>query len=564
MPTVPRYEGNSVQERQVPDVRVISQLPEGVASGGIESRHFDLAQKIVSSEAEKADRAQILIADKDLSDLETRLLYDAKDGIISKKGRDVFSAPEYVADKWKKGVEDISKRLSGHRQKRLFGELSQKRFDSINSTVQRHVATESINYANSVTDEYLASERDAAAINFGSPERIGLSIERQRAAIADFADRNGKPPEWTSNKLREVESKTHMAVLERMLAGGDDRLAKAYYDANKEGFSLADDAKRAVSILEEGSVRGESQRISDSILGEAKTLTEAISKTKDVSDPKLRDAVSDRVREGWNLKKVAEKDYQNSLYEEAAKYVDASPGKKPRYSVPPGVWADLSTEYRDALDKRASDGPNDDEAWLDFLDQYRGSPDTIGKLSRHEFEVKFWSKFDKAHRNRAESMWNDAADGARSGKSSPTQSTMSFEERLQNTLVLAKMIPSASQGKLKGEKLRLYARAENKASIAIDDFTNKNKRKPTQEEMQSLIDDAVFDEGTVSGLFSNKQKPFVSMEVGADVEVPESEGNQIRGWFKSRGITPTDRQVKDAYIAYKQGDRALLRKVLTK
>jgi hypothetical protein len=82
--------------------------------------------------------------------------------------------------------------------------------------------------------------------------------------------------------------------------------------------------------------------------------------------------------------------------------------------------------------------------------------------------------------------------------------------------------------------------------------------------MQSLIDDAVFDEGTVSGLFSNKQKPFVSMEVGADVEVPESEGNQIRGWFKSRGITPTDRQVKDAYIAYKQGDRALLRKVLTK
>jgi len=140
---------------------------------------------------------------------------------------------------------------------------------------------------------------------------------------------------------------------------------------------------------------------------------------------------------------------------------------------------------------------------------------------------------------------------------------MSFEERLQNTLVLAKMIPSTSQGKLKGEQQRLYARAENKASIAVDDFTNKNKRKPTQEEMQNIIDDAVFEEGTVNGFFRNKQKPFVSIEVGSDVEVPERDGNDIRGWFKSRGISPTDRQVKDAYIAYKQGDRALLRKVLS-
>lgn len=563
MPTVPRYEGNSVNERALPDVSVVSRLPDGVSSGGLESRHFDLAKQIVSSEAEKADRAQILIADKDLSDLETRLLYDSKDGIISKKGRDVFSAPDYVSEKWRAGVEDISKRLSGQRQKRLFGELSQKRFESINSTVQRHVATESINYANSVTDEYLASERDAAAINYGNPQRIGLSIERQRTAISDFADRNGKPPEWVANRLREVESKTHMAVLERMLAGGHDLLAKSYYEANKDGFSVADDEKRAVSLLEEGSVRGESQRISDGILGQAKNLTEAISKTKEVSDPKLRDAVMDRVRQGWELKKSAEKDYQNSLYEEAVRYVDSSPGKKPRYAVPPGVWADMNSDYRDALEKRASDGPNDDGAWLDFLDAYRSNPDSIGGLPRHEFEVKYWSKFDKVHRNRAESMWNDAADGRRSGKSSPTQSTMSFEERLQNTLVLAKMIPSTSQGKLKGEQQRLYARAENKASIAVDDFTNKNKRKPTQEEMQNIIDDAVFEEGTVNGFFRNKQKPFVSIEVGSDVEVPERDGNDIRGWFKSRGISPTDRQVKDAYIAYKQGDRALLRKVLS-
>lgn len=298
MPQVPRIQPQSVEQRpisapQAPTQAPLEQFGGGQSAAGVLEAGGQLSRTvslIYQEEKKKADQVAVLGADQELSRWETERLYKAETGAMNKKGKDAFGLPDEVNKDFTKIVGDITSKLNNDDQRLAFQRMATSRGVDIERSLTKHVSAEMRSYDDTITESYLKTEREAAVANFSDNERVDIGIERQKGAIVDYANRYGLPQEYVKLKTQEAVSKTRTDVVSRYLAVGDDLKAKAYYDQHKDEFSGADQMHMD-KALEEGSLRGESQRINDKIMSTAKTRSEAMQMVKELSgsNPKLRE-----------------------------------------------------------------------------------------------------------------------------------------------------------------------------------------------------------------------------------------------------------------------------------
>lgn len=248
----PDTRAGTLRTQALPGVRVPVSVPAGAFGEGTAKSLLsvgEVASKIYAEEKKKADEIAVLDFDRKLSEAESRLLYDPKTGALNRKGKDAFGLPEQVNGEFDKIVQEAEQGLGNNEQLVAARKYALARRTALDRTVQHHVAGARKVYDEAVTDSYIKNERDAAELNYRDPERIGMAIARQSAAYTDYAARNGMPEEWTKLKVSEAASKTHVGVVNRMLANADDLGATAYYKGNKDGFS-GDDVTRVESALQ--------------------------------------------------------------------------------------------------------------------------------------------------------------------------------------------------------------------------------------------------------------------------------------------------------------------------
>jgi len=574
MPTVPRYEPQ-VQDARTPQASIRTPTSLDTFGGGESAARVSEATqrfsgellKFADQEKQKADQLAVLDADKRLSETTTKLLYDPVTGALNKRGKDAFDLPNTVMTEYSKQADIISKDLHNEAQRNAFKQQMVSRSVDLDRSIQAHVSGEIKSYDNATTESYLANERDAAALSYNDPERIGMAVQRQQIAIQQHAQRNGLPVEWTKLKMQEATSKTHEAVINRMLANDEDMRAKAYYDANKASFTGAD-ATIMEKALEEGSLRGESQRQVDKIVATVPTETAAYEEAKKVQDPKLRDAIETRIAQTYSRRKEAEAEARNALYQESTNVVDQNPGTNPRFVIAPDKWAKLSLDQRNALERRAEDVPNNNKVWLDFLDL---PANEMGNLNRSDFESKYWANFDKEHRTRAESMWNQAVDAKQKGNADPKLSTtLSFNDRVENTLRVSGFIPpNKKKADFEKKEATMYAQFETEAAREIENYELTQlggKRKATGEETQKILDSMVLKKVFVNKnwFFSDPARPAVIL---TDEErkqayvpfesIPPQEVQAIENIARSKNRKITKDKAGRAYAAMLAGDRKL-------
>jgi hypothetical protein len=567
MPTVPMY-NEQARPEALPGVRVAVDAPIdafGAGKGTQEmteafSKVGQAAAKIAEQEKKKADELALMDADFKLSTLQTKLLRDPQNGALNKRGKDAFGTPGEVMNGFSTGADQIEGGLSNDEQKIAFRKVALGRMAEVDKTVQEHVAGQIKAYDDTTTDSYIANERNSAADNYKDPTAVANSAERQRQAIVAYAGRNGLPDEWVKQKMVDVESKTHVEVISRMLANGEDQLAKQYYEQVSPNISGGD--KVALDkALEEGSLRGESQRKTDSILSKITTRQEAIDQAKQIPDPKVRDAVYERVNKEFDERREIENETRGELYLQSTNLIDANPGKSARDVIPPDTWSKLSLEQRNALQNRGENPVNDDKKWLDFLDL---KPQEVGSLSRADFETKYWSHFDSSHRTRAETQWEAAK---KSPDDPKVTNAITFKEQIDNTLRSAKLV-DPSNPKKDDRDAAAYARFEQEAAMALDDFERNQlggKRHSTMQEKQKILDDMVLKKVFVdqNWVFSNPQKPAALLsedEKGKAYvkigDVPTAERNQLENLLKSKGRKVTPQKIEQLMGAVRTGDRA--------
>jgi hypothetical protein len=577
MPTVPTYSAPQVERTGLPSARRSPNTPAGAFGGGPVgpdlSGVIQVVDRITERAKQHADQLAVLDADEQLSRLETELLYNPETGALNKRGKDAFETPETVRAEWEKRVGELQGTLNNETQRLAVRRMASQRGGDIDRALQRHVAGEMKAYDDTKTEEYLKSEQAAATVNFQDPERVRAAILRQQDALRKHAARNGLPKEWVDRRVGEAASDTHLAVIDRMLNNGLDTAAKDYYAAHKAEVS-GEDVAKVEKALQEGTLRGESQRAADVILTKHKDRQAAVAAAEKISKPELRDATVERVRRHFSEQREAMHARQEQLYLHSANLLDAAPGRPAREVIPSGIWSQLTVEMRNSLERRGEDPKNDDRQWLIFLDV---GPKGWAAMSRAQFESVYWSRFDRGHRSRAEELWLAARNaGSKAADADPQVSaTLTNREQIDNVIRGAGFVPhGVTPQKMKPEEAKFYTDFETEAARRILQFELgdlQGKRRANVDEVRKILDDMVIRKVFIDKNWfrDDPQRPASVVPQNERGEayvpyeqIPPSDRNAIENDLKRNGKRVTRDLVQKIQAAFLMNDLARVQQLV--
>lgn len=498
MPQVPTYSRPRVGRNQIPGVRVSGEAPASafMPQKGIDlAPTLDIVAKTIEREQVKADQIALTAADARASRLETDLLH-GQNGVLYREGKNAFGAPEEVGEAWSKGVSQIMNELKTPQQKEAFAQRIQQRWTSIDTQVQRHVASERNRFDLAESKNLIQAESDAAIKNYNDPERVQQSIGRTVEAITALGQRQGWGESTLESAVSGALSNIHAGVIDAMLTDDQDITAQNYYNKYQDQISGEASVKIKAS-LEEGSLRGKSQRESDKIYTENRgNQGAALEAARQIEDPKLRDETERRLLHRFSVDRQVERESENDAYVTAANYIDAKPGRGARAAVPPALWNTLKPTQRRSLEIYANGGrgsggsssSSNEKVWLDFLEL---DTDDVKDLTRSEFETKYLSKLGASDRSRAITRWKNAREGK--GANDPDEKrTFTLAEDIKGSLKSANLISSFNTKDLSDKEKNYITSVDADVEQARYDFASKNKRKPTPSEERTMVDQAVM------------------------------------------------------------------------
>lgn len=578
MPT-PRVQERQVATAPLPNVRYSTDVPQGAT--GVAS-HIDLRGaeqaigQVYEREVQRANQQVVRDADAAASKLETDILYDPEKGVLNMRGKDALKGRETVDTTWAKGMGEIEKTLSNDTQREAFRNSAATRHASLYNTVSQHINGELKRYDDDQTKSYVGNEQDAAVAAAvkgvtldAIADRASMAVARQRAAIADWAKRNGIDPDTKDKILNSAASGTHLAVIEQLTANKDDLTAKSYYNVIKEDLK-GDDATKAAKYVEEGSIRGESQRQSDAImLKHPDDRGAALAEARKLSNPDVREATVAQVNQRFNENNAIDRENEDRDYLSAKNIVAANPGQLARNVVPPSLWKRLSLEKTEALERFSGNRENDYKTWHQFLDK---TPEQMADLNQSEFESQYWSKFDNQTRTRAELMWAASRDAKRTGKLDPkTAADITFKDQVNMTLKKLELIPrNKPADKLSASDYEFYADFYFEATKEKEAFEAEKKRPATSTEMQGIIDRVAHQRIFVDKPFAHdpqrlpqsiskdeKKRAYIPWD-----EIPTESQQELHQMIKARGHLSSRDKIGRLYAAYVLKDTALMKAIL--
>lgn len=346
---VPQYESD-IKEKQLGTSlinAVGSAASFGGGSGNIAAAVAETGgtlAKVYQVERKKADDTLVDEKMAEAVKKETELVYD-QNGALNKKGKSAFGEVENVNTEFGKFITDTEKQFTNDYQKEQWRKKMLDMSVGIDRTVRRHVGTEIISYDNSVATNLVKNEMDAAVKAYDDPERVGISLARQAEAIERISTNNGWSDEEKQAKINDAAGKTHKNVIERYLVNDRDMDAQKYFEAIKDTVT-GDDLTVMEKQIEAGSLRGNSQRITDGFLNSRISESSAIEQAKKIEDPKLRDAVYDRIKMEFNMKDSAQRADVEKLHTSALNLIDN--GRATDLTRIPG-WPTMTENQRSSL-----------------------------------------------------------------------------------------------------------------------------------------------------------------------------------------------------------------------
>jgi hypothetical protein len=214
-------------------------------------------------------------------------------GYFGLKGQAALDAfPDY-----RKLVEAAKAEVLGsarnQRSRDLFALKAEERVSVKMEGMTRHLMGERRTVADDLSKARINEALDDASANYNNPQLINQSLGVMRGEIESMAARNGWTPEVAASKLQESRSAIHKAVIKAAL----DRApgyAQSYYARNKADIDGRDrpELERA---LETASIRGAAQAAEDRIMAMGVSEQQSLEEARKIRDPKLRDEAVQRV-----------------------------------------------------------------------------------------------------------------------------------------------------------------------------------------------------------------------------------------------------------------------------
>lgn len=542
----------------LPAARLSSDAPIEAFGGG---RHVEeiaaIGQAIYVREKRRADEVAVMEADRRLAQFSNNALYNNETGFINRRGKDALAGQDALFDSYEKEVGNLSNQLGNDDQRAAFGRFASSRRQELDKQVQVHVFNEVREHDRRETDAFVATERDAAALNYNDPERIQASLERQAAALRDFARRNGYGADSAFSKrlVASAISDTHVGVVNRFLANNQDQLAQDYYKANKASID-GKDATTLERALHVGSTRGESQRAADAIMSkEGVTREQALAEARRITNPEVREQTVNQINNRFNEIAVARRETNDALYRDAANIVESA---KNTHSVPATTWSMLSLEQRNALENRArhlsagTEPLQNWSKWVEFLDL---SPTDLSKMNKTEFETAFRPYLDNVHFDRASMQWAASRDAAKDPKRGPDLSAMQTDKEMVYN-AYSRAIGKPEQRKWNDDDRVGYGRFSDAASTAVQTFELTQlggKRKATDEEKQKIVNGLLVQKVMIDRWGPDREKSMILLTDDEKksayvpiIKIPPTSLQRLVNLAKSYGSLPQDANIEQA------------------
>lgn len=472
------------------------QAAQGMVKAGTE---------LIAEEKKKADSVQVTQAYADAVKAKNDLMYNPKSGAINRRGQDAFGVMDEFMPQFDSRMDEIEGRLGNDDQKALFREIRIKQKMDFDGDLQRHTFKESQEFENETMKYGIEAAREDGVLNFQTPGKVGESLTTQRAIILNYAKNTGRSAEWTEMALKQAESDTHKDVIGRMLANGDDLMASTYMKTVKDSLT-SDTLIQMEKAVEEGSIRGSSQRIVDQLVTKYGSYTAAMKEVKGMDlDPKLRDATQDRLRSEFAIKEQEKTKYLNNLERGAYDILDRTKGDITQ--IPPTQWTQFDGNTRAALKRYAEDRANGTPTKTNMekyyaLKELAENPETRSKFLSQEFDLMKWKPYLSESDMK---KFVDAQTEGRSGDNKTLDGWRSDSMIVQQAFRDMGMNPTKDT-----EEYGQFSRKVEQEQMLL---SRKLGRPLTNDEMESITDKMKLNVITDRGLIWDTKKRAYQLDV---------------------------------------------------
>lgn len=517
--------------------------------GGVVARQGIQAFGQIQAEArERADSVAILNAERRLGEWETSRLYDQKNGALNRRGKDAMGLPEEVRAEFDTVTGEIEKELATDRQREAFARLKTSRGLGLGMTIQRHVAGEMNRYAAEELEAGLEVHRSAAGANALDPRRVGEEIHAGVTAIKDVAPRF-MGEKAVAAKVLKFTTEAHAEVVDRLLINEKDKAAKIYFEEAVAAGQI--DGKmigRIEKALDEGSLRGESQRKADEIAATGKTFAEQLELVQGITDDKLRDAVEDRIERKRIQADRLKRENDETILTNAFNTIDKTGDWT---KIPAAVWSDLPGGARAALKNYAED-------------KARGVPTKTDLKSYYELTdlaSKNQQKFAEAnlmeYRGRlSESDFKQMADlQMRIRTGAGKEADKVIEGFSSNEQIWAGILVETGMDKDSTEAVQLRKEIERRVDSFQEDTGRKIKDSEIREMAANLTGQVVLEPGGWANAFPGGKPFYDRTKRATDItiaDIPASQRATVEQRLQKNGIKVTNDSVVDAWLRAKR------------
>ena len=548
MPTPPRYDSPQIQRQGTPNVRVTQSAPVEAFGGGrvaegvsrplnqIAQDTFQIAQK----EKAKADDVAVQDAYTRTVQMKNTLFFDPKNGAVTKGGKDAFGVIDEYGTQYDKEADEIENSLTNEDQRQQYRVIRARQKADFDNDLNKHVYSQAKRYEDETFKSTLSTSRDDAILHYNDPTKIQESVELQKAVIIDYAQKNNMPPEWVKQAITESNSKTHSEIINRMLANGDDPGAEKHFKEHKDqigGEYSADIEKN----LEEGSMRGNSQRAADTIVAKHNDMGSALKAAKDIENPKLRDETERRIKDHFQTMKAAENDRKDAIFDSVSRKIETT---KSRDSIPPAQWNAMDLQQRNAIDnriKQLKEGVppvTDRKTYLELTDMVENDR----KKFLNTNLMLYTSNLSDSDFKKFADMQADA----KKGGGQKIDGFMSDQQVVNGVLKQMKISKNSDSA----DKFRKML------DTRVIQYEKDTGKKADNDVLRKLSNELAIQGITDKGLLWDTKKYSFQLnadESFEDIVVPESDRAEIESELRKRGKPVTEQSVKSLYIRGNSG-----------
>lgn len=511
-------------------------------------------QKRAAEEAKsRADQVAVLNANNQLATWENSRLYD-QGGALSQRGKSAFDLPEKVGDEYQKLTSTIEAGLGNDKQKEAFQRVKLQRGAELDLTLRRHVFGEMQRYEASELSAFVDNSVNTAIAHANEPRRVGQELGNAVAAIHTHAKNLGIGPDQEQQQIDAITSKTHVGVIDNLLAQDMSKAASIYFEETKgeiQGEALA----RVEKAVEEGSLRKSAQTKSDEIIGAGGTLTEQREKAKGIDDPKLRDAVEERIEHNATVKDRIDRETEQQTLRGVYDVLDRTHDVT---RIPPGVWAGMDGGQRSAARSYANSlakglgVETDIPTYYGLMQKAAREPETFATENLLTYRAKLGdTEFKQLTEIQGSILKGDRAQADKQGLGD-----LRTHEQLVNDSLNLYGIDPKEEGKNTAEG-KAIAQLRGMLDARLSALANMTGKKPTNDDIQKTIDQILSTSvetpgswwnifpGGKAGPFGTDSKRLIDLTIE---DVPAGDKQQITDALKRKGRPISDATILSLYI----------------